>query len=100
MDVEMDGPGWVVVSQTAWNGWRASTDGRDLPLRYANCAFLAFHLPAGHHVVDLEYLPRSFEIGRALSLVTLASLIVVGLFQVLRRRNAFASDRLSDIAEA
>ena len=94
MDVEMDGPGWVVVSQTAWNGWRASTNGRDLPLRYANCAFLAFHLPAGHHVVDLEYLPRSFVIGRALSLVTLASLIVVGLFQVLRRRNAFASGRL------
>jgi len=84
MDVEMDGPGWVVVSQTAWKGWRASTDGRDLPLRFANRAFLAFHLPGGHHVVDLEYLPRSFVIGRALTLATFASLIVVGLFQVLR----------------
>jgi hypothetical protein len=90
MDVEMDGPGWVVVSQTAWNGWRASTDGRNLPLRFANRAFLAFHLPAGHHVVDLEYLPRSFVIGRALTLATLASLIVVGLFQVLGRRRALA----------
>ena len=91
MDVEMDGPGWVVVSQTAWNGWRASTDGRDLPLHFANRAFLAFHLPAGHHVVDLEYLPRSFVIGRALTLATLVSLIVVGLFQGFRRRNALAS---------
>ena len=94
MEVDMDGPGWVVVSQTAWKGWRASSGGRALPLRFANMAFLAFHLPAGHHVVDLEYLPRSFVIGRAITLTTLSLLIAIGLFQVLRRRRSLASETL------
>ena len=85
MEVDMDGPGWVVVSQTAWRGWRASSNGRDLPLHFANTAFLAFHLEAGHHLVDLEYLPRLFVVGRAISLATLASLIAIGLGHLLVR---------------
>jgi uncharacterized membrane protein YfhO len=86
MEVDMDGPGWVVVSQTAWRGWRASSAGHDLPLRFANTAFLAFHLDTGHHLVDLEFLPRSFVTGRAITLTALVSLIAIGLFHLIRRR--------------
>ncbi len=70
LEAEMERPGWVVVSQTAWRGWRASTGGRELPLRFANQAFLAFHLPGGRHAVELVYRPRSFVLGRAVSCLT------------------------------
>jgi len=60
-------PGWVVVSETAWRGWRASTDGMELPLAFANHAFLAFEAPAGEHEVELFFRPRSFEVGLAVS---------------------------------
>jgi len=92
LDVEMDGPGWVVVSQTAWDGWRASADGRDLPLHVANKAFLAFHLPAGNHGVDLEFRPRAFVIGWALTLSTLALLTTIGLARLFWRRRARAPE--------
>jgi uncharacterized membrane protein YfhO len=65
-------PGWVVVSETAWNGWRARQGGRDLPLGIANHAFLALELPAGFHEVELFYRPRAFDLGLALSGATLA----------------------------
>lgn len=67
-------PGWVVVSTTAWRGWRARVAGRELPLALANHAFLAFEAPAGEATVDLFFRPRSFELGLALSAATLLAL--------------------------
>lgn len=78
-------PGWVVISETAWNGWRAVEDRRELPLGIANHAFLALELPAGLHEVDLFYRPRAFEAGLAVSGATLALLVVAGAFRWLRR---------------
>jgi hypothetical protein len=53
IEATMDEPGWVVAVETAWRGWRVTSGGEELPLAYANRAFLAFHLPAGHHEIDL-----------------------------------------------
>ncbi len=77
LDAEMDAAGWVAVSEAAWPGWRAVTDGGRLPLARANHAFLAFHLPAGRHQVALEYRPRSFDLGLGLSLGALLLAIPV-----------------------
>lgn len=85
---EMVQPGWVVVSETAWKGWRARSAGRVLPIHFANHAFLAFHLPAGRHEVELAYRPRSFLIGRAISLLTLAGIVLTILFRALRPHRA------------
>jgi len=71
---------WVVVSQTAWRGWRAYVDDRPVKLARANHAFLAFHVPAGRHRVRLVYLPRSFVIGRSVTLGTLLFLFGGRLF--------------------
>ena len=79
IDTTMSRDGWVVVSQTAWKGWRAYIDGRRVQWRYANHAFLGVWVPAGHHDVRLVYLPDSFVRGRAISLGTIA-LLGIGLF--------------------
>jgi hypothetical protein len=52
-------------------------------------AFLALPLAAGHHVIGLEYAPRSVAIGRAVSLGTLAALAVAAVVALVawsRRR--------------
>ncbi|HEV8433793.1 MAG TPA: YfhO family protein, partial [Thermoanaerobaculia bacterium] len=74
IDATMSQDAWVVVSQTAWTGWRAYIDGRRVKWQYANHAFLGVWVPAGHHDVRLVYLPDSFVRGRAISLGTLALL--------------------------
>jgi len=79
-------PVWIVVSQTAWAGWRALRDGEALPLRFANHAFLAFRVPAGDHRVDLAYRPASFRRGAAVSAAALAALVIGWAVVAARRR--------------
>jgi hypothetical protein len=81
LDAHMDADAFVVISQTAWDGWRAFVDGKRVALRRANHAFLAVWVPAGEHRVRLVYLPRSFVIGRG---ITFAALIFLALGLIRR----------------
>ncbi|HEX8410032.1 MAG TPA: YfhO family protein [Thermoanaerobaculia bacterium] len=85
LDAEMEGDGWIVVSNSAWKGWRAYLDGRRIALQRANVAFLGIHVPQGKHTVRLVYWPESFVIGRAISLATLLVLLTL---MVWRKRVA------------
>ena len=76
LEAQMAGPGWVVVSETAWKGWKARTEAGRVPIVFANGAYLGLYLGAGHHRVELRYLPTSFVFGRAVSLTTVVTLIM------------------------
>jgi hypothetical protein len=86
LEVEMERRGYVVTSITAWRGWRATVAGRQLPLAFANHAFVAFELPAGRHDVRLRYLPVSFVWGRAITISSLAILTMAGVVAGARGR--------------
>jgi len=79
IDAQLDSASWIVISQTAWKGWRATVDGRENPLYFGNHAFLATQVPAGHHEVVLRYRPTSFFVGLALTLTTLVALIAIAV---------------------
>ena len=85
LHADMDGDGWIVVSNSAWKGWRAYLDGERIALQRANVAFLGIHVPPGKHTVRLVYWPESFVIGRA---VTTATLLGIVVFAIVRRRRA------------
>lgn len=85
----MKQPGWAVISETAWTGWRARLDGHEVPLGIGDHAFLALAIPEGWHEGELFYRPRSFELGLALSAAT-AALIAAVSFARLRRRARLA----------
>lgn len=85
-DAEMQRDGYVVISDSAWKGWRAFVDGKPVGVGRANAAFLAVHVPAGRHTVRLEYRPASFVIGGWISLVTLLGLGVWWLRSGVRER--------------
>ena len=72
----MDGGGWMVISETAWKGWRAFVDGKRAPLRYADHTLVAVYVPQGEHEVRLVYLPQSFVLGAWVSSVTMFVLLI------------------------
>jgi hypothetical protein len=93
LDASMEENGWIVLSTTAWKGWRAYIDGRRVQTRFANHAFLGIYVPKGTHRVALDYLPASFTRGRNLSLFTLAVLTAYFFGRIARacRRSSSTS---------
>ncbi|MCC7354710.1 MAG: YfhO family protein, partial [Anaerolineae bacterium] len=84
LDVRAATPGYLVLSEVYYPGWRATLDGRPARILRANYAFRAVEISeAGTHRVRLWYAPASFQIGAALSLVTLL-LLVGGAVRVAR----------------
>ena len=75
LDAAMERDGWIVISETAWKGWRAYVDGRRVETQNANASFLSVHVPAGKHSVRLVYWPASFVTGRAITFATLAAMV-------------------------
>jgi hypothetical protein len=85
MQIDMDAPGWVIVSEPAWRGWQAFDRDQPLDLRFADGAFVAFHLGAGSHDVRFFYRPTSFVAGGAISVAT--ALLLLATWGILRRRS-------------
>ena len=86
LDAAMDADGWVVTSLPNWPGWRATIDGRPLDTAIANHAFVGVPVPKGRHRIRLEYLPRSFTLGAAVTLATLAGVWIFALGTLLYAR--------------
>ncbi|MGZ5474279.1 MAG: YfhO family protein [Thermoanaerobaculia bacterium] len=94
LDATMNRDGWIVISETAWKGWRAYVDGRRVEMQNANASFLSVHVPAGRHAVRVVYWPESFVRGRAITFATLAALVVFAIGRRARRwREARAAPR-------
>lgn len=79
IEVETDsaGPAYLVLSDTWDPGWSATVDGRPAPIRPAWSTFRAVFLEAGRHRVAFRYRPAGFDAGLTISLLGLASLVVM-----------------------
>jgi hypothetical protein len=82
----LDAPGYLVLADTWYPGWRAMVDGEPAELLRANYAFRAVRLEAGEHSVEMVYHPTSVFVGGGLSLVAVIG-IAVGLV-LARKREA------------
>jgi hypothetical protein len=86
LHASMQSPGWIVVSETAWSGWRASTGGNPIKLHFADRAFLGMFIPAGEHDIVLSYRPKVVTTG---AIVSIATGLGLAIMFVLRRRWLF-----------
>ncbi|MFQ6101589.1 MAG: YfhO family protein [Anaerolineae bacterium] len=84
----LDAPGYLVLADVWYPGWRATVDGEPAEILRANYTFRAVWLKAGEHTVEMIYRPLSVVAGGVISLVTLL-LLLVGL-AVAHRQEARA----------
>lgn len=79
IELEADGPGLLVLADPWSAGWSATVDAAPARLVRTNFAFRGVPLPPGRHAVAFVFRPRSYVIGRAISL---AAVVVIGLITV------------------
>jgi hypothetical protein len=86
IEADVSAPGYLVLTDLHYPGWKAFVDDREEPISRADYLFRAVRLAPGHSVVRFEYQPRSFRIGIALSAAA-AVLIAVAAAWNARRTN-------------
>lgn len=63
-------PAYLVFSEVWYPGWHAKLDGKPISLLRANYAFRAVYLPAGEHIVELNFSPTGWRYASSISLFT------------------------------
>jgi hypothetical protein len=79
IEASLDRSGILVLNDTAAPGWTATVDGHAAKWFDANYLFRGVLLPAGKHAVRFRYQPKSFRAGAAISGLTMATLLAIGL---------------------
>ena len=74
MTVRAQGPGLLVVGEHFDPGWRASIDGRPVPVAEVDLAAVGVVLPASATTVELRFVPVGFWPGAALAIAAAAAL--------------------------
>ncbi len=83
--VKLNSPGWLVLTDADYPGWRVTVDGQPVAVLQANLAFRAVALPAGEHTVIFTFEPHSLQLGGLISGVAL--LLLGGGLGVTRKPN-------------
>ncbi len=68
VDARAAEPGYLVLTDTFYPGWRAYVDGHNVPILRANYLFRAVPIPAGDHRVMFRFVPITFWAGLAISM--------------------------------
>lgn len=88
LHASMRAAGWIVVSESAWKGWRAVMERASIRVHFADRAFLGIYVPAGQHDIEMVYLPHAVTSG---ALVSMATVLLAGIVAAARRRRPKAS---------
>ncbi len=78
VQAHLGAPGYLVLTDAYYPGWRALVDGRLAEIERADYYFRAVYLEEGEHTIEFVYAPLSFKVGVAISLASLA-FVIMGL---------------------
>ncbi|MEX1233289.1 MAG: YfhO family protein [Planctomycetaceae bacterium] len=82
VDVAVDKPGYLVLTDLWYPGWTAEANGKPLPILPANYAFRAVPISPGEQTIVFRYSPPLSKIGAG---VTAMTLIVVAVWLIVSR---------------
>lgn len=82
--VTAETPGLLVIAQNYDSPWEASIDGTAAPIWRANHAFQAVAVPAGKHIIRLQYRDWSFIGGTVVSVAALGGCAFVHFLSARR----------------
>lgn len=90
--VTADAPGYVVMSQSAFAGWRARVDGKPVSVLRAYGFLCAVPVPAGEHKVVFSYREPLVYAGLVLAGLGFCGLALWSLFGFIGRRRGPRAD--------
>ncbi len=85
VNVELEAPGFLVLSEMWYPGWRAYDNGRPVPLYRTDYVLRGLYLDPGPHTVQVVYEPWTFKVGFWISLGCAAGLTLYLLIKAFRR---------------
>jgi hypothetical protein len=89
INVDTEESGVLMVANAWFPGWQATVDGKEQPLLRAYHAWQAVSVPAGSHLVTLNYrLPYGIVIALLVSAVTVLFAISVLIYSAISRQGA------------
>jgi Bacterial membrane protein YfhO len=74
IDASLDRAGYVMLNDTAYEGWTATVDDAPAPIERADALFRAVAVPTGRHRITFTYRSRAIAAGIA---VNVAGLLVI-----------------------
>jgi hypothetical protein len=93
IDATATDPSLVVLTDSFYPGWKATVDGKPVPIERVDYVLRGVSLGPGHHTIVMRYQPASWRIGWIVSLLALLGLLAVlaSVWIGARRRRATAT---------
>ena len=87
-EVDSDKEGTVVFSEIYYPGWISTIDGEEVPHGRANYILRAMNVPAGKHVVEFRFDPKSLHTTETIAFIALGLLALLALVVVVSKVKA------------
>jgi hypothetical protein len=89
IEVNIDAPSALMLTDANYPGWRAYVNGERVPVLAANYLFRAVIVPAGKNSVEFVYQPTSVRSGGLISLATLLGLAGLVYWERIGRQKSY-----------
>ena len=76
IDINLDDPGFLVLSEIWYPGWKAFDNGKETEIFRGNYILRTIHLDKGNHEIKFIYKPIKFKIGLLISVITALAIII------------------------
>lgn len=86
LTTRFEAPGYLLLQENHYPGWRAAIDDAPVRLYRANALFLGIPVPQGEHRVRLTFAPDRQKAGNLVSLVCWLLVGVLAVLAIVRRR--------------
>ena len=93
VEVDAASAAFLILSDLHFPGWKATLDGRAVPILRANYLMRAVHVPEGKHTVEFCYRPASFKAGVVSSCLGLIGVAALVVFHVRSNRRSSPGSR-------